>query len=111
MMVRGYRTFNQFLTSDEAIATNILVDRLRKLEAAGIIAARPDLSDGRRRIYTLTGKGIDLAPVLTEMVLWAARHEKTGNEPLVQRMRKDKQKFLEEIRKGWEQSAVRYSGE
>jgi len=108
MMVRGYRTSQQFLASDEAIATNILADRLRRLEEAGIIAVRPDPSDGRRRIYTLTGKGIDLAPVLTEMVLWAARHEKTGNEPLVRRMKKDKQKFLAEIRKGWEESTGRY---
>jgi len=104
MMVRGYRTFQQFLASDEAIATNILADRLRRLEEAGIIAVRPDPSDGRRRIYTLTGKGIDLAPVLTEMVLWAARHEKTGNEPLVQRLKTDKQRFLADIRQRWEES-------
>lgn len=104
MMLRGFRTFKQFLDSYERIATNILTDRLRKLEAHGIIASRPDPGDGRKLIYTLTGKGIDLAPVLTEMVLWAARHEDTGNAPLVQLMRADKQKFLADIRRRWVQS-------
>jgi DNA-binding HxlR family transcriptional regulator len=85
----------------EGIATNILADRLRKLIAFGIITAEPDPSDGRKLIYSLTAKGIDLAPVLTEMVLWAAAHEDTGNQALVRQMREDKAKFLEAIRQRW----------
>src|ERR1700674_5480363 len=42
MMLRGFRTYNEFLTSHEGIATNILADRLRKLEASGIVIARQD---------------------------------------------------------------------
>jgi len=83
MMLRGSRTYKEFLESYEGIATNILADRLRKLEAHGIITTERDPSDGRRLFYLLTAKGIDLAPVLTEMVLWAARHEDTGNQALV----------------------------
>src|SRR5260370_13315490 len=79
MMLRGFRTYKEFLGSYERIATNILADRLRKLEAHGIITAERDSSDGRKLIYSLTAKGIDLAPVLTQMVLWAARHEKPAN--------------------------------
>src|SRR5712671_6437258 len=75
MMLRGYRTYKEFLQSYEGIATNILADRLRKLQAHGIITAQRDPADGRKLIYLLTLKGIDLAPVLTEMVLWAAAHE------------------------------------
>src|SRR6266436_293485 len=78
MMLRGFRTYKEFLSSYERIATNILADRLRKLEAHGIITAKRDPSDGRRLIYVLTPKGIDLAPVLTEMVLWSAAHEDVG---------------------------------
>src|SRR5260221_11684670 len=74
MMLRGFRTYKEFLGSYERIATNILANRLRKLEAFGIITAERDPSDGRKLIYSLTAKGIDLAPVLTEMVLWAAAH-------------------------------------
>ena len=67
MMVRGYRTYKEFFQSDEGIATNILADRLRKLEVHGILATESDPSDGRKLINSLTPKGIDLAPVLTEM--------------------------------------------
>lgn len=101
MMLRGSRTFKEFLDSHEKIATNILADRLRKLTGYGIIAAQPDPSDGRKQIYLLTTKGIDLAPVMTEMVLWAAAHEETGNQPLVQMMREDKEKFLAGVRRRW----------
>jgi DNA-binding HxlR family transcriptional regulator len=101
MMLRGFRTYKEFLESHERIATNILADRLRKLEVHGIIATKPDPSDGRKMIYLLTPKGIDLAPVLTEMVLWAAAHEETGNQPLVRQMQNDKKQFLTAIRQRW----------
>jgi len=98
MMLRGFRTYKEFMECYEGIATNILADRLRKLVAYGIITAEPDPSDGRKLIYSLTAKGIDLAPVLTEMVLWAAAHEDTGNQALVRLMRADKEKFLAGVR-------------
>src|ERR1700680_1402940 len=90
MMLRGFRTYKEFLESFEGIATNILADRLRKLVAHGIITTERDRSDGRKLIYLLTAKGIDLAPVLTEMVLWAAGHEDTGNQALVRKIQKNK---------------------
>jgi DNA-binding HxlR family transcriptional regulator len=102
MMLLGYRTFKQFLNSHERIATNILADRLKRLKNYGIIASAPDPSDGRKQIYSLTPKGLGLAPALTEMVLWAAAHEDTGNQALVRLMRKDKEHFLAEIRKRFE---------
>jgi DNA-binding HxlR family transcriptional regulator len=101
MMLLGYHTFKEFLHSRERIASNILADRLKRLENYGIISAAPDPSDGRKMIYSLTPKGLGLAPVLTEMVLWAAAHEETGNQALVRLIRKDKQHFLDEVRKGW----------
>ena len=101
MMLREARSYKQFLQCYEGIATNILADRLRKLTAYGIIAAEPDPSDGRKLTYLLTAKGIDLAPVLTEMVLWAAAHEDTGNHALVQQMRQDKEKFMAGVRQRW----------
>ena len=104
MMLRGFRSYKEFLSSYEKIATNILADRLRNLEAHAIIESLRDPTDGRRLIYQLTKKGIDLAPVLTEMVLWAGAHEKTENQALIELMRKDKDKFLAEIRKRWEKS-------
>ena len=102
MMLRGSRTYKEFLNSHEHIATNILADRLRRLEEYGIIRSLRDPADGRKLIYLLTPKGMDLAPVLTEMVLWAARHEETGNQPLLRQIRQDKERFLAEVRARWE---------
>jgi DNA-binding HxlR family transcriptional regulator len=101
MMLRGFRSYKEFLECYEGIATNILADRLRKLQAYGIIAAEQHPKDARKVMYLLTAKGIDLAPVLTEMVLWAASHEETGNQPLVRQMKEDKEKFLAGVRKRW----------
>jgi DNA-binding HxlR family transcriptional regulator len=101
MMLRGFQTYKQFMECYEGIATNILADRLCKLVDYGIIATEPDPTDGRKVLYVLTAKGIDLAPVLTEMVLWAAAHEKTGNQALVQLMKEDKEKFLAGVRQRW----------
>jgi len=98
MMLRGFRTYKEFLECYEGIATNILADRLRKLVAYGIITSKPDSADRRKVLYSLTAKGIDLAPVLTEMVLWAAAHEETGNQSLVRLMKADKKKFLAGVR-------------
>jgi DNA-binding HxlR family transcriptional regulator len=104
MMLRGFRSYGEFLESYEGIATNILADRLKKLIAHGIITTQQDPKDGRKVNYVLTAKGIDLAPVLTEMVLWAARHEETENQALVRTMQKDKAQFLAGIRRRWEDS-------
>jgi DNA-binding HxlR family transcriptional regulator len=101
MMLRGFQTYKEFMECYEGIATNILADRLRKLVEYGIVATETDPTDGRKVLYVLTAKGIDLAPMLTEMVLWAAAHEKTGNQPLVRLMREDKEKFLAGIRHRW----------
>src|SRR5258708_16872547 len=94
MMLRGFRRYKEFMECYEGIATNILADRLRKLVAYGIITAAPDPSDGRKMIYSLTAKGMNLAPVLTEMVLWAAAHEATGKQALVRLLLATKEKFL-----------------
>ena len=101
MMLCGARSYKEFLECYEGIATNILADRLRKLMAYGIITTEKDPSDGRKLIYLLTAKGIDLAPVLTEMVLWASAYEETGNQALVRQMREHKEKFLAGVRQRW----------
>jgi DNA-binding HxlR family transcriptional regulator len=101
MMLRGFRSYTQFLDSYERIATNILAHRLKKLEGYGIITTQQDPLDGRKRIYTLTQKGMDLAPVLTEMVLWTAAHEEHQNPELIRLIKKDKQKFLAAVRQRW----------
>ena len=100
LMFKGRRTFNEFLAGGEGIATNILTDRLRRLACAGIVTTRPDPDDRRRVLYTLTPKGLDLAPVLVELVLWSAAHEQTdAPASVVRQMRKDRDAFIANVRR------------
>lgn len=104
LMVRGFRTFKQFEDSGEGIATNILANRLKRLEAAAIITAEADGSDGRRVNYRLTEKGIDLAPVLLDLLIWGTRHEETGAPcAVIAKMAKQREQVLAEVRRRWRQ--------
>jgi DNA-binding HxlR family transcriptional regulator len=104
LMVRGYRTFKEFEEAGEGIATNILADRLRKLESAGIISAEAEQKDRRRVSYRLTEKGIDLAPVLLELLIWGARHEETKAPcAVIEKMAKNREQVLAETRRRWKE--------
>lgn len=102
LMFFGRRTYNEFLNAGENIATNILSDRLQKLESYGIIVKRRDPVDARRYIYRLTEKGMDLAPMLVEMILWAALYEQTAAPPeVISEMRENRAGFIAGIRNKW----------
>jgi DNA-binding HxlR family transcriptional regulator len=101
-MVRGYRSFKQFQHSGEGIATNILAARLRRLQSAGIISLEREKQDARRMNYRLTEKGIDLAPVLLELLIWGGRHEKSGAScALIENMEQNREQIIAEARRRW----------
>ena len=79
VIMQGKQRYGEMLASDEKIASNILSDRLRKLESDGIFTRKADPSDGRQVIYEATEKGKSLLPLLLEMAAWGATHDiKTG---------------------------------
>ncbi len=71
----GKKTYGQFLKSEEGIATNVLASRLAFLEGQGILSKAPSLEDGRKDVYTLTEKGLDLIPIMLNIALWSAQHD------------------------------------
>jgi DNA-binding HxlR family transcriptional regulator len=73
-LLHGKRTYGELANSPERIPTNILADRLKRLEAAGIIVSTPYQQHPPRYVYTLTAKGRDLGSVLLAFVRWAKRH-------------------------------------
>lgn len=98
----GYQSFKEFLESGEGIATNILADRLQKLETAGIVDAEKVESDRRKVRDRLTEKGIDLAPVVLELLIWAARHEQTGAPcAVIDQLAQNREFVLIETRRRW----------
>lgn len=68
------RYYTEFLESEEGISTNILAARLKQLEAAEIITKSQDSHNKVKFVYQLTEKGIDLLPMMLEMVAWAAKY-------------------------------------
>ncbi|MBI2513378.1 MAG: helix-turn-helix transcriptional regulator [Opitutae bacterium] len=74
LVFRGFREFGQFLGAGEGISTNILTERLERLQCAGIVARFDHATDGKKYVYLLAEKGIDLIPLLIELVLWGAKY-------------------------------------
>lgn len=102
MMVRGYRTFREFQDAGEGIATNILANRLRRLHAAGILSTEPAAEDRRSTHYRLTAKGIALAPVLLDMLIWGAQHEQTAAPcSVIEQMAANREAVLAETYRRW----------
>jgi len=86
IIFRGKRTYGQFLKSEEGFATNILSSRLDQLIAAGILRLAGDETDGRKGIYSLTDKGLDLVPMIFEMVLWSAKYDDQSEAKRIPRL-------------------------
>ena len=100
LMFKGRTSYRDFLGAEEGIATNILSNRLRRLEQWGVIERRRDPDDARRLIYGLTAKGINLAPALVEMILWGAKHYHTAAPPsVIRRMTENRGRFLAQLRR------------
>jgi len=87
------RYFQELLGAPERISTNILADRLRRLESWNLIEAHPDPGDGRRVRYFLTDDGLDLIPVLIEMTIWGSKRHPDSSVPSdrAERMSKDRE--------------------
>jgi len=70
----GKSRFNDFAQSPERIATNILTDRLARLEAHGLVSSTPSPSHAGRPTYSLTPKGQSLLPVLKAVADWGLQN-------------------------------------
>jgi DNA-binding HxlR family transcriptional regulator len=73
-MRHGKRTYGELADSPEGIPTNILADRLKRLEDAGIITSALYQERPARYAYELTPKGAELGEVLLALVRWGKRH-------------------------------------
>ena len=72
IIFHGKRTYGEFLGSDERISTNILANRLEYLEKEGLISKTPHDTDRRTGVYKITERGIEMVPMLIEMIAWSA---------------------------------------
>ena len=100
-LLDGKKYYREFLQSDEKIATNILADRLEKLEKEGLITKQNDEHHKQKIVYSLTEKGIDLLPILIEMAAWSVKYKPVDKLDMVRvnHMKKGGLKLIDKIKK------------
>lgn len=81
IMFAGRKTYKELSEAPEPIATNILAERLKRLEEVGILHKLADPYDGRKHIFVLSEKGFDLMPVLLAMISWGTKYYDSASYP------------------------------
>jgi len=100
MILHGKRRYGELLDAEEGIATNILADRLKQLEADGIVTRARDPENRRSYVYTLTNKGLSLMPVLFEIIRWSGQYRTLNavRKKLLKRIAEDPAGLMAEVR-------------
>lgn len=70
----GKSTYGEFLQSPEGIPSNILAERLKRLELHGLIVKEPYQERPMRYTYRLSDKGKALAPVMKAVRDWGLKN-------------------------------------
>jgi len=101
LMFMGKTTYGGFLKGPEGIATNILANRLEKLETAALISKAPDPDNGTKFVYSLTESGKDLIPVMLEIVSWSGKHDPdtAASKEMLKQIATNRQAMISDIRK------------
>src|SRR3989344_2685893 len=108
LMFFGKTYYGDFLKSEEGIATNILADRLSRLEQVRIIRKVKNVKDKRKDTYQLSKKGIDLLPMLLEIIVWSAKYDPKTAAPkeFVAQAKTNREKLVRQIRTALKQNKV-----
>ncbi len=108
IMFSGKMYYGDFLKSEEHIATNILADRLSRLEQVGIIRKIKNVKDKRKDAYQLSEKGVDLLPMLIEIIVWSAKYDSRTAAPkeFVAQAKNHREKLIKQIRTALKQNKV-----
>ena len=100
-LLGGKTTFKEFMNGPEKIASNILSQRLKWLKNHEILDFRYRKDNKKEKCYYLTNKGIDLYPVMSELMLWSAKN--VNNEfndlgkDVIKKLKNDKKGRIEEV--------------
>lgn len=99
IVFRSFREYGQFLAAGEGISTNILAERLDRLTCGGILVRHEHPTDGKKYVYRITEKGIDLVPTLIELALWGSKHVPDNAAPaeVVHQMRTAREPMIRQI--------------
>ena len=101
MLLNKKKTFKELAASEEGIATNLLSTRLKLLESLEVITKRKLPTNKKENIYLLTDKGMDLAPIILEIVVWSDKYVRAYNTEMnaYENANLDKSQYMETVQK------------
>jgi DNA-binding HxlR family transcriptional regulator len=100
LLFKGKSHYSEFLDAEEGVSTNILSERLARLECESLIAKARDQTNRRQFIYRPTPKGLDLLPAILEISLWSAKYDpRTAAPPAeMKRIREKREDVIREVK-------------
>ena len=81
-LFRGKKRFSEFMDVGEGMKSNILANRLKRLERSGLLVKSPYQDNPVRYEYQLSASGQDLLPLMKEIIYWANRNIPGTTTPL-----------------------------
>ncbi len=98
LMLRSRQRYGELLDGDEGIATNVLAERLKRLEHRRLITKRRDPADARQFIYLPTELAVSLVPMLVEMIVWGIRTgDKDSGSDFLERFETERDKLIRDL--------------
>ena len=98
LMLRSRQRYGELLDGDEGIATNVLAERLKRLEHRRLITKRRDPADARQFIYLPTELAVSLVPMLVEMIVWGIRTgDKGAGSDFLERFETERDKLIHDL--------------
>ncbi|MFK8101352.1 MAG: winged helix-turn-helix transcriptional regulator [Saprospiraceae bacterium] len=110
MLMFKKKTFKELCDSEENVATNLLSARLKLLESLEVLNKRKLPTNKKENIYLLTDKGIQLAPIIMEIVIWSDNYVREYNAEMNINEYKtiDKNKAINQVQKEYKEFAIQY---
>ena len=107
LLLKSRSRYRELLACEEGIATNVLADRLKRLEQKGLIRKELDAQDARQYFYKPTRLAVSVVPMLIEMIVWGARNSRdtTVDRDLLRRFERDREQLIADL-----QAQVRRDG-
>jgi len=106
-LLGGKTTFKDFMNAPEKIASNILSQRLKWLKNQQILDFKYRKDNKKEKCYYLTDKGIDLYPVISELMLWSAKNVNNDfnyrGKKVIKSLQKDKNALIEKVTKNYKE--------
>jgi len=101
LLFQGKGQFTELLRAEERIASNVLADRLQRLEHSGLVDKVPGPTGRERTTYVPTEKARDLVPTMLELMAWSAAHVPGTTAPpeLISAIKNDRAAVFDHVRR------------